>query len=328
MRLGYFNGFVLAATLSVSSTFGILDCAFAEATDANTSAAVSSDSKNSKAETNAIAVGKGSADDFLNAYFAAMHTATGPKDIEPYLATEVRAKMMPGPDDAALGPLFVEMIHSTHPVDVKVVSKKEEGDRVTYELLPTKVPKACEDMANQPSFSMKGSAILVKQDGLWKIHKDYWVAESKGKDGSMRMAFGTDPDKKDKDSRMDDGPGAMPKDYSSTLRDYFLEKWKQEGSGKAIYVAMKISPKGELSEITVGGESPQKVAEDQIREAIMSWQPLPVLPGDQADKPYAWMMFDWKDGGRAISGPYFDDHMPEWVLEKISGKSAPVEKVQ
>jgi hypothetical protein len=319
MRLSSLNRFLLAASLCVSGALCSPDCAKAD------DAAVA-DAKNAKAEANANSVGKGSADDFLKAYFVAMSVATGPKDIEPYLAKEVKVKMMPGPDDATLVPLFVEMIHSTHPGDAKIVSKKEEGDRVTYELLPTKIPKACEDMASLEGFNMKGSAILVKQDGLWKIHKDYWVAECKGKDGSMRMAFGTDPDKKD------DGPGAdgssMPKDYSSTVRDYVLEKWKQEGAGKGIYVSMKISPKGEVSELTVGGESPQKDAEEQIRKAITSWQPLPALPGDQAGKPYAWMMFDWKDGGRAISGPYFDDHTPEWVLEKISGKSTPTETVR
>lgn len=317
MRLSSLNRFLLAVSLCVSGGLCSPDYAWAD------------DAKNSKAEANASAVGKGSADDFLKAYFVAMGDATGPKDIEPYLAKEVKAKMMPGPDDATLGPLFVEMIRSTHPGDVKIVSKKEEPDRVTYELLPTKVPKACADMASQPSFTMSGSAIVVKEDGLWKIRKDYWVAESRGKDGSMRMAFGTDPDKKDDDGKPGpDSPDFMPKDYSSTLRDYVLDKWKQEGSGKAIYVAMKISPKGEVSELTVGGESPQKDAEEQIRKAITSWQPLPALPGDQAAKPYAWMMFDWKDGGRAISGPYFDDHMPEWVLEKISGKGTPAETVR
>ena len=316
MRLSSLNRFLLAASLCLSGALCSPNYANAE------------DTKNPKAEASAEAAGKGSADEFLRAYFAAMGNATGPKDVEPYLASEVKAKMMPGPDDAMLAPLFVEMIHSTHPGDVKIVSKKEEADRVTYELLPTKVPKACADMAAQPSFTMKGSAILVKQDGLWKIHKDYWVAESKGKDGSMRMAFGTDPDKKDNDGPGADGPGAMPKDYSSTLRDYVLDKWKQEGSGKGIYVTMKISPTGEVSELTVGGENPQKDAEEQLRKAITSWQPLPAPPSDQVGKPYAWMMFDWKDGGRAISGPYFDDHTPNWILEKISGKSSSTETVR
>lgn len=325
MRLSSLNRLLLAVSLCLGGAICSPD--YARADDAKTT---SSDAKNSIAESDATKAGKGSADDFLKAYFTAMANATGPQDIEPYVSKEVKSKMMPGPDDPSLAPMFVEIIRSTHPVDVKIVSKKEAADRVTYDLLPTKVPKACADMANQPTFSMKGSAILVKQDGLWKVYKDYWVAESKGKDGSMRMAFGTDPDKKDDDRRTaDDGPGfAVPKDYSATLRDYFLDKWKQEGSGKSIYVAMKISPKGEVSELTVGGESPQKDAEAQIKQAIQSWQPLPALPDDQVAKPYAWMMFDWKDGGRAISGPYMDDHMPEWVLEKISGKSTPTDTVR
>ena len=320
MRFSTVNRLLLAASLCVGGAVCSPDSA-RSADDASISDSVA------KAETTANTLGKGSADEFLRGYFESMAHATGPKDIEPFLAAEVKSKMMPGPDDATLGPLFVEMIQSTHPVDVKIVSKKEEGDKITYDLLPTKIPKACADMADQPTFKMTGSAILVKQGGLWKVHKDYWVAESKGKDGSMRMAFGTDPDKKDDDGSSG-GDGVMPKDYSSTLRDFFLEKWKQEGSGKSIYVALKIGPKGEISEMTVGGETPQKDAEEQLRTAINGWQPLPVLPSDQAAKPYAWMMFDWKDGGRAISGPYFDDHMPEWVLEKISGKSTPAEKVQ
>lgn len=189
MRLSPIKGVLLAAVICVGGFYGMPGAALAldAAADAKTA-------------------GSGSADDFLKTYFAAMTKATGPKDIEPFMAKVVKEKMKPVPDEAELGPLFAEMIHETHPREVRIESRKEEGDRVFYDLLPVSIPKACADMAKDKSFSMKGSAVLVKEDGLWKVYKDYWIAESKNADGNMRMAFGTDPDKKDTDKRDFDNP--------------------------------------------------------------------------------------------------------------------------
>lgn len=262
-----------------------------------------------------------SADAFLRSYYAAMQSVKGPEDIEKYLSIEVKKKKKIEPVDKEMLPFFIDMIKSSHPVDVNIVSKKEEGDRIVYELTPKPVPKAVEEMAKAPTFSMKGSAILVKEDGQWKVYKDYWVAESKSKDGNMRMSFGTDPDKKDRD--MANEPSGEPRDYSSQLRDYLMEKWKQDGTGKEIYVVMKIAQDGSLSDLQIGGEKPQSDAVEKLKSFFASVQPLPALPKDYAEKPYAWMMLDWeKEKGRAISGPYFSEKAPDWVLEKISNKPA------
>lgn len=310
MRLSLINGIALSMALYLGSTYAFGQDARAQTRGTPTAASSSASS---------------SPDDFLRTYYQAMSKAKGPQDIEPYMSREVKSKMKAGPDDAELASLFAEMIQSTHPIDVKIVSKKVEGDKVIYDLLPNKIPPACADIAKEPTFSMKGSAIVVKQDGEWKIYKDHWVAESKGKDGNFRMSFGTDPDAKDKEPALP--PEASPEmskaaDYSSALRDHLVNKWKQAGTGKEIYITMKISPTGSVSDLTIGGASPQQPAEDQLRELIMSAQPLPALPEEMADKPYVWMMLDWEvDKGRCISGPYFHDKLPDWVMEKMAKKA-------
>lgn len=312
MRLSPIKGVLVAAAICVGGFYGTPEAALA-----------------SDAAADAKTAGSGAADDLLKTYFAAMNKATGPKDIEPFMAKVVKEKMKPMPDEAELGPLFAAMIHETHPTEVKIESRKEEGDRVVYDLLPVSVPKACADMAKDKSFSMKGNAVLVKEDGLWKVYKDYWVAEAKNADGNMRMAFGTDPDKKDDDKRGfgkpsqgdGSGSGAPKADYSDTLRDYLMSKFKHDGTGRQIYISLKVGADGTVNDLVVGGEKAQKEAEDKVRAMFNSAQPLPALPSDMAAKPYAWMMFDWQDnGGICISGPYFEDHTPDWVLKKMSSK--------
>jgi hypothetical protein len=305
MRFSPAKGVLLAAAICVGGMAGMPNAALAQ-----------------DAAAEAKTAGAGAPDAFLKAYFVAMSKAKGPKDVEPYVADEVKAKMGPAPDEAELGPLFAEMIHSTHPVEVKIESKKEEGDRVIYDLTPTKLPKAVEDMAKDATFSMTGNAILVKQNGLWKVYKDFWIAESKSKDGNMRMTFGTDPDKKDDDkASFGSGPGGKP-DYSDSLRDIFMEKFKQAGSAKAIYITMKIAADGTVTDVNVAGEKAQKAAEDQVRAFISQAQPLPAPPSDMAGKPYAWMILDWQeDGGKCINGPFFDEKTPNWVNEKMGQKT-------
>lgn len=200
MRLRAVKGILLATFISVG---GSIAGAFL---DASAGSLFSSFAAHADAAADAKRAGEGAPDEFLKAYFVAMSKVTGPKDIEPFMAEAVRAKMGPAPDEKALGPLFAEMIRSTHPAEIKIVSRKEEGERVVYDLLPVKLPKACEDMAKDATFSMTGSAILVKENGLWKIYKDYWIAESKGSNGNMRMSFGTNPDKKN-DAKTNSGDG-------------------------------------------------------------------------------------------------------------------------
>lgn len=309
MRLSPVRGALVAAAICVGGLSSGMGVAFAF-----------------DASAEAQTAGGGAPDEFLKTYYAAMTKATGPKDIEPFMAKVVKEKMKPMPEEAALGPFFAAMIHETHPAEVKIDSKKEDGGRVLYDLSPVSVPKACADMAKDKSFSMKGSAVLVKEDGLWKVYKDYWVAESKNSDGNMRMAFGTDPDKKDDKTEAGssgDSPavGAEKADYSDTLRDYLMSKFKHDGSGKQIYISLKVGADGTVSELNVGGEKSQKDAEDKVKALFASVQPLPALPADMASKPYAWMMFDWQDnGGICISGPYFQENTPDWIIKKMSSK--------
>lgn len=209
MRLRAVKGILLATFISVGGSFA---GAFF---DANAGSMFSPFAAQADAVADAKRAGEGAPDEFLKAYFVAMSKVTGPKDIEPFMSEAVRAKMGPAPDEKELGPLFAEMIHSTHPAEIKIVSRKEEGERVVYDLLPVKLPKACEDMAKDATFSMTGSAILVKENGLWKIYKDYWVAESKGSNGNMRMSFGTNPDKKD-DAKTNLGGGETKSEASET----------------------------------------------------------------------------------------------------------------
>ncbi len=263
-------------------------------------------------------------EEFLLSYYAAMAKATGPREIEPFLCDAVKSKMKIGPMDKELEPMFVEMIHSTHPQEVKIVSKKEEKDRVSFDLVPVKLPPAVLDMSKSENFKMTGSAVVILQNGEWKVYKDCWVAESSGKDGKMRLAFGTDPDSKDSDKDGLDLPSnGEPQDYSTSLRKHLMKNWKLEGSGKQIYVSMKVSSEGAVSDLVVKGEEPQAASEELLKALISGAQPLPVPPADMKEKPYAWMVFDWSDKGRCISGPYFDEKVPDWVFEKTGNKSAP-----
>ncbi|MBX9671692.1 MAG: TonB C-terminal domain-containing protein [Candidatus Obscuribacterales bacterium] len=277
------------------------------------------------AEGASSAVHKGSSpEEFLLSYYAAMAKAKRPQEIEPFLCDAVKSKMKVGPMDKELEPMFVEMIHSTHPAEVKILSKKVEKDRVSFDLLPSKLPPAVLDMSKSENFKMTGTAVVIRQNGDWKIYKDCWVAESSGKDGKMRLAFGTDPDNKNSDKEgLDQSFDGEPQDYSTSLRKHLMNNWKQEGSGKQIYVSMKVSPEGSITDLVVKGEESQKESEELLRTLISSVQPLPVPPRDMLGKPYAWMVFDWSDKGRCISGPYFDDKVPDWVTEKTGTKLAP-----
>jgi hypothetical protein len=223
--------------------------------------------------------------------------------------------------------MFVEMFKSTHPGEIKVVSRKVEPDKITFDLLPGKIPPAMADMAKSANFKMTGVVCVVKEDGQWKIHKDVWSAEASGKDGSQRMTIGTDPDKEDAEK-----PSSLPaekpandsafNDYPSSLRDFLMKKWQQAGTGKKIYVTMKILPNGNVADLKVAGEKQQKEAEEQLRKLITSAQPLPALPSDKQSTPFVWMMFDWQDKGRCISGPYFEDKNPDWVFKQSGAKTS------
>src|ERR1700741_2296120 len=111
------SGALLATSLSISMAIG-LSVFVAYAPSGLAPAAYAADAATVSAE------------DFLKSYYTAMSKIKGPKDIEPFLSEKVKGKMPPDDiSDPKMVGLFLEMIHSTQPTKVKVVSKKEEKDR-------------------------------------------------------------------------------------------------------------------------------------------------------------------------------------------------------
>jgi hypothetical protein len=135
-----------------------------------------------------------SADKFMQRYYQTLHNATSLMTMKPFYPprkedAKMEEEIKAHPELAAFA---LEMVKG-EPEKVKVVSKKEEGDKVIYSLVPDMIPPQFADQAKQPGFSMTGELILVKKDASWLVQKDYWTVKSKDKDGSSTTSFGHNP---------------------------------------------------------------------------------------------------------------------------------------
>ena len=62
--------------------------------------------------------------------------------------------------------------------------------------------------------SLKGQVALVKENGEWKIDKDFWKFESVGKDGKFSQSSGLNPDRDDDKA----GAGSSDQDGGASSR--------------------------------------------------------------------------------------------------------------
>lgn len=129
---------------------------------------------------------------FLSRYYTSLHKAKSLEDIKPFFIVKKEEEK---PD---INPEMFKMVEELalsvvrgEPEKVKIISKKEEPNgRVRLELAPDKVPPEHLSKSGEPGFSMTGSVVLVKDNGEWKVHKDYWTVKSK----DSNLGFGKDPD--------------------------------------------------------------------------------------------------------------------------------------
>lgn len=153
---------------------------------------------------------------FLQRYYTALHGAKSLKDLDPYctpMPESEKAKMAEVANNPFLMQLAMQMMKN-EPKGFKVVTKKQEGDKVFLQLAPNPVPAEFAAQSKSPGFSMKGEAILVADGkGSWKVHKDFWTVEEKSKDGSSKTTFGRNPDNSKKSA--DSAPPAPPADEAT-----------------------------------------------------------------------------------------------------------------
>jgi len=141
---------------------------------------------------------------FLQKYYTALHGAKHVWDMDKYCTPMPEAEKQKQLQLLKEGPpgieeFMVQMLQQ-EPDKVKVVSKREEGDKAYLELAPETIPKDFLEASKSPNFSMKGEAILVKDGNSWLVYKDFWTVLTKDKDGSSKTTFGRNPEKdKDKD---------------------------------------------------------------------------------------------------------------------------------
>lgn len=263
-----------------------------------------------------------SAEAFLQRYFDTIASCTSVMQLKAfYPAGKDDAKMDEMMKDPAMNALALSMVKG-EPAKVKILAKKEAPGKVTFSLAPVVIPKEFTAQSKQPGFSMTGEVILLAKDGGWLVEKDYWTVKATENGGKSTVGFGHKPDNDKGD--MSDTAEKQPEmftDYGSRLRNHLTEKWQKTGSGDSIYVIFKVQPDGKLTDIVVQGEKPQEAAQAQLVKLLESAQPLPALPADKTSTPYAWMMFNWSADGSAVSGPYFESAIPQWLTEKLHVKS-------
>lgn len=282
-----------------------------------------------------VAAAAESAEQFLQKYFKAVSTAKTFAELEPlYTPMPVDEKTKDLMKDPMFSKIIMEGLKS-EPAAVKVVSKAQKGERLVFELAPAVVPTAFASQAKSPTFSMQGQVVLVPSGDSWKVHKDYWTVKYADANGKSTTRFGRNPpDERTRDESDSDASigtdkqsagttgSSLSKDYDSLFRDNLLKKWQRTGKGK-LYTVMRVLPDGLVTDLQIGGETNQPEARAQLEKAILQSQPFPALPADKKETPIVWMFVDWNPEGHAISGPYFSEKSPQWVLDKIHGIADP-----
>jgi hypothetical protein len=128
-------------------------------------------------------------------YFAITRKAKGITDVAPLLTKRNQENVKTNPVPKEFEEMAMTMVRSSVPSTYKIDSEKAEKDKVTFTLSAgaTQFPKDG-PMEMPKDVVAHGEFIVVREDGEWKVDKDYWTAASS--DGTFKMTFGTNPDKK------------------------------------------------------------------------------------------------------------------------------------
>jgi hypothetical protein len=133
----------------------------------------------------------------MDKYYAVTRKAKSIEEIVPLMAKKNQDQVREKPVPAEMADMAMSIIRTSVPNTYKVNSQKVEPNKVTFELSSEDFPK--EQLFPLPKGAVaKGEFIGVKEDGEWKVYKDYWVAKSA--DGSEKTSFGTNPDKEKEES--------------------------------------------------------------------------------------------------------------------------------
>ncbi len=291
---------------------------------------------------------------FILEYYAAKAKTKFPLEVHGYFSKRIVVKQLEfekerkeKPEEFAMMMKMAEALGGDEPSKIKVVGKDaalSTEARQIYDIEAVEIPKSYKEMMKPDAkCSLKGQVALVKENGEWKIDKDFWKFESVGKDGKFSQSSGLNPDRDDDKAdsgssgadggassggmSSDDDKNWAPSDTDDLL-DRTMKLWKRdkslssaESKGKSIYAAIKIDKAGEIVDLQIGGEKAQPEAEEQLRQFFTKAQPFKPLPASYAGKSNAWMMFDWSNGGEAISGPYFSEGpVSDSIIDKIHHK--------
>lgn len=292
---------------------------------------------------------------FILEYYAAKAKTKFPLEVHGYFSKRIVVKQLEfekerkeKPEEFAMMMKMAEALGGDEPSKIKVVGKDaalSTEARQIYDIEAVEIPKSYKEMMKPDAkCSLKGQVALVKENGEWKIDKDFWKFESVGKDGKFSQSSGLNPDRDDDKAdagssgadggassggmSSDDDKNWSPSDTDDLL-DRTMKLWKRdkslssaESKGKSIYAAIKIDKTGEIVDLQIGGQKAQPEAEEQLRQFFTKAQPFKPLPASYAGKSNAWMMFDWSNGGEAISGPYFSEGpVSDSVIDKIHHKA-------
>ena len=301
---------------------------------------------------------------FILQYYAAKAKTKFPLEVHGFFSKRIVVKQLEfekdrkeKPEEFAMMMKLAEAFGGQEPTKIKVVGKDaalSTEARQIFDIEAVEIPKSYKEMMKPDAkCSLKGQVALVKENGEWKIDKDFWKFESVGKDGKFSQSSGLNPDRDDKKEKTgeiaggqeggdsssspssssgmvssgDDDKNWSPSD-SDDLLDRTMKLWKREkalgsadSKGKSIYAAIKIDKTGEIVDLQIGGEKAQPAAESQLRLFFTKAQPFKPLPASYVGKTNCWMLFDWSSGGEAISGPYFSEGpVSDSIIDKINHK--------
>lgn len=114
--------------------------------------------------------------------------------------------------------------------------------------------------------------------------------------------------------------------YAGMVQKLFTSERFKELPGACVkqYVLLNVSPDGHFKVLGIGNEKlNEPVAKAALHRLLLSGVSFPPLIPQLNGKPYAWMCFSWdntpKPTGQihntsCVSGPYFDDEIPQYVL--------------
>ncbi len=262
---------------------------------------------------------------FVLDYYKAKAASKSLYDTSEFLSAGLRAKQKPGNEkmNAAIKEMFGKLMSAQEVKTVRVSAAKVESNKATIELDPVDIPQSYKDrIKGVSSWSLKGSVNLVKEGTAWKVDKDMWTFLTKTKQGKFEESFGIT---NEADPPLSSLPmkSVLPPatDFEGRVRDKMMTVWSGTGTGSSIYCLITLGADGKIVGLKVRGEKPQLAAEQQVVTALVKSQPFQPLPAKYKTQRNVWMNFDWHDGAKSVSGPYFSSEPhPEWLRQKVGLK--------